>query len=149
MVTGHMWVQLPPGAPIFMRFNVKTNEIAAYFFYIWDTDQDQNRELNREEVSWYLDTANKFMGGVSDLLMNLSFLREDSEEEIQYYLYEVGKKWFGIKKELLLWFKCLYSIFFGYSDGPRIGTFIHIFGIEPFLNKLEIRVNNPFELKGI
>ena len=115
--------------------------IAAYLFYVWDAGQeDQNRELTKQEVDYYHSLARKLIEATYDIKDHLL-----KNEDTQFYLYEVGKKYFGTEKhELLLFFKCLYTIFFGYSNGPRIGVFIDIFGKENFLKKLEIRMNNPF-----
>jgi lysyl-tRNA synthetase class 1 len=49
-------------------------------------------------------------------------------EEIQNRVYEVGKHYpFA---DLKAWFRSLYEILFGQSQGPRMGTFIALFGID-------------------
>jgi lysyl-tRNA synthetase class 1 len=48
--------------------------------------------------------------------------------EIQNLVYEVGKEFFG-KENLRDWFKALYEILLGTSQGPRMGSFIALYGI--------------------
>jgi lysyl-tRNA synthetase class 1 len=49
--------------------------------------------------------------------------------EIQNIVYEVGKEFFG-KENLRDWFKALYETLLGTSQGPRMGSFIALYGIE-------------------
>ena len=49
-------------------------------------------------------------------------------EEIQTIVYSVGKD-NGYEENLREWFKAIYEILFGDSDGPRLGFFISFFGI--------------------
>jgi len=51
-------------------------------------------------------------------------------EEIQTIIYEIGKReefGFGNLRE---WFKCLYETLLGSEQGPRMGSFIALYGIE-------------------
>jgi lysyl-tRNA synthetase class 1 len=53
----------------------------------------------------------------------------DVAEEAQNLVYETGKAHFG--KELLRdWFKALYETLLGTSQGPRMGSFIALYGVE-------------------
>lgn len=49
-------------------------------------------------------------------------------EEIQNQVYEIGKELFG-KEQLRDWFKALYETLLGSSQGPRMGSFIALYGI--------------------
>ncbi len=49
-------------------------------------------------------------------------------EEIQNRVYEVGKH--HAFADLKAWFQSLYEILFGQSQGPRMGTFIALYGIK-------------------
>ena len=65
-----------------------------------------------------------------DLAGVLSALPQGSEAEtVQTEVYEVGKRHdcFGSLRE---WFKALYQILLGQDDGPRIGSFIALYGLE-------------------
>ena len=51
-------------------------------------------------------------------------------EEIQNAVYEVGKR-HGFAN-LRDWFKAQYEVLLGQSQGPRMGTFIALYGLDPF-----------------
>ncbi|WP_159709657.1 lysine--tRNA ligase [Sphingomonas sp. AX6] len=52
-----------------------------------------------------------------------------SAEDIQNHVYEIGKTHFG-KEALRDWFKALYETLLGSSQGPRMGSFIALYGVE-------------------
>jgi lysyl-tRNA synthetase class 1 len=54
---------------------------------------------------------------------------ESSGEDIQTQVFEVGKKHYG-KENLRAWFQALYETLLGSSQGPRMGSFIALYGIE-------------------
>jgi len=54
---------------------------------------------------------------------------EADPETLQNEVYEVGKAHFG-KEALRDWFKALYETLLGSSQGPRMGSFIALYGIE-------------------
>ena len=49
-------------------------------------------------------------------------------EDIQFQVYEVGKR--HSFADLKAWFQSLYEVLFGTSQGPRMGTFIALYGIK-------------------
>jgi lysyl-tRNA synthetase class 1 len=66
---------------------------------------------------------------LEDLLKTLSAIPKGSEgSEIQTEVYEVGKR--HEFDDLKAWFKCLYEILLGQSTGPRMGSFIALYGLE-------------------
>jgi lysyl-tRNA synthetase class 1 len=52
-----------------------------------------------------------------------------SAEDIQTQVFEIGKKHFG-KDNLRAWFQALYETLLGSSQGPRMGSFIALYGID-------------------
>ncbi len=65
---------------------------------------------------------------LEDLAATLEGLApESSAEEIQTEVYEVGKR--HDFAELKLWFRALYEVLFGDSRGPRMGSFIALYGL--------------------
>jgi lysyl-tRNA synthetase class 1 len=50
-------------------------------------------------------------------------------EELQTIVYEVGKT-NGFADNLRQWFKALYEVLLGHSQGPRFGSFIELYGID-------------------
>lgn len=57
-------------------------------------------------------------------------------EEIQTRIYEIGMKHYS-KETLREWFKANYELLLGSSQGPRMGSFIHLFGIEGSLGLID------------
>ncbi|HJO74576.1 MAG TPA: lysine--tRNA ligase, partial [Rhodospirillales bacterium] len=66
---------------------------------------------------------------LEDLLEMLEGLSDNANaESIQTEVYEVGKR--HPFPELKAWFKALYEILLGQSQGPRMGSFIALYGLE-------------------
>jgi lysyl-tRNA synthetase class 1 len=65
-----------------------------------------------------------------DLDSELANLPADADAEaIQNLVFEVGKTHFG-KENLRTWFQALYETLLGSSQGPRMGSFIALYGID-------------------
>jgi lysyl-tRNA synthetase, class I len=65
-----------------------------------------------------------------DLDSELANLPNDaSAEDIQTQVFEVGKTHFG-KENLRAWFQALYETLLGSSQGPRMGSFIALYGVD-------------------
>ena len=78
---------------------------------------------------------------LENLVLKLKKLDQSLEpEEIQTHVYTVGKE-NGYEKNLRDWFKLIYEVVFGETNGPRMGFFISFFGlketIELINNKLK------------
>ena len=58
-----------------------------------------------------------------------------SAEEIQVQVYEVGKKHY--LTELKTWFNTLYEILLGQSTGPRMGSFIALYGVQETVSLID------------
>jgi lysyl-tRNA synthetase class 1 len=66
---------------------------------------------------------------LEDLLAELAGLPDDaSAETIQNHVYEVGKR-HGFAS-LRDWFKCCYEILLGQEQGPRLGSFFALYGLD-------------------
>jgi lysyl-tRNA synthetase, class I len=64
-----------------------------------------------------------------DLDQELAQLAEDAEPEaIQHLVFEVGKR--HAFENLRAWFQALYETLLGSSQGPRMGSFIALYGID-------------------
>jgi lysyl-tRNA synthetase class 1 len=69
-------------------------------------------------------------GALRDLDARLTTLGATADADaIQNEVYEVGKAHFG-KEALRDWFKALYETLLGSSQGPRMGSFIALYGVE-------------------
>ncbi|MEX1306412.1 MAG: lysine--tRNA ligase [Rhodovibrionaceae bacterium] len=66
---------------------------------------------------------------IADLLSRIEALPAEAEAEtIQYEVYEAGKA--AGYENLRDWFKALYEILFGEEQGPRLGSFFALYGLE-------------------
>lgn len=72
-----------------------------------------------------------------DLASGLRALpRDATAEDIQTEVYEVGKR-HGTFTSLRAWFKALYQILLGQDDGPRMGSFIALYGVDETINLID------------
>ena len=60
----------------------------------------------------------------------LADIATSDPSEIQNLVYETGKEFYG-KEGLRDWFQVLYETLLGSPQGPRMGSFIALYGIEP------------------
>jgi lysyl-tRNA synthetase class 1 len=68
-------------------------------------------------------------GAIADLRGVLAKLPAGADSEaIQFEIYEVGKR-HGYAADLRAWFKVLYEVLFGTEQGPRMGSFIALYGV--------------------
>jgi lysyl-tRNA synthetase class 1 len=83
---------------------------------------------------------------LEDLLQELEQLAVTAEpEEIQNRVYEVGKRHdFASLRD---WFKACYEILLGQEQGPRLGSFIALYGVEETI-ALIVRALSGQEMEG-
>ena len=62
-----------------------------------------------------------------------------SPEEIQTYIYTVGKE-NGYRENLRDWFKLIYQVVFGEENGPRMGFFISFFGLNETIKLINDKI---------
>ena len=75
-----------------------------------------------------------------DLVETLRALPLDEKAEgIQTQIYEVGKR--QAFKDLKSWFQTLYETLLGQPTGPRMGSFIALYGIEETVNLIQRVLN--------
>ena len=66
-------------------------------------------------------------------------LDEKDSETIQSFVYQIGKETHF--ESLKDWFQSLYEILLGQSHGPRLGSFITLYGIEKTINLIDRAIN--------
>jgi lysyl-tRNA synthetase class 1 len=67
---------------------------------------------------------------LGDLVATLERLPAGAESEaIQFEVYEVGKR-NGYAADLKRWFQVIYETLFGTAQGPRMGSFIALYGVK-------------------
>ncbi|HEY2069051.1 MAG TPA: lysine--tRNA ligase [Rhizomicrobium sp.] len=75
----------------------------------------------------YRAPTDKERAALEDLAQVLdSFAGERDSETVQFQVYEVGKR--HTFEPLRDWFKAIYEVLFGQSQGPRFGSFAVLFG---------------------
>ena len=82
-------------------------------------------KINQENKDVFIDLLN--------LLKNMSTTL--SSEQIPKEIYEIGKK--HNFTNLRDYFKLIYQVLFGQEQGPRLGSFIKLFGIEKTISLIE------------
>ena len=92
----------------------------------------RRRQGRRSWTSWW-NTPSTITKDESQALEDLartlrSLPRDAAAETIQSEVYEVGKR--HPFADLKSWFRALYEILLGQSQGPRMGTFIALYGID-------------------
>lgn len=118
----------------------RTNSVAAKLFLVENEDIPDATHTN-EQIQEYKNRAEKIISATEDFMM---YSGEEIEEKIMFELYEIGKRIYGTdKKSLFNFFRDFYLLHFSTKNGPRIGTFIVIFGLDNFKNKMYTNLNNP------
>ncbi|MDR0640543.1 MAG: lysine--tRNA ligase [Holosporales bacterium] len=63
--------------------------------------------------------------------------QSSSTNDFQTKAFEVGKRFFS--EDMKGWFKTLYGVLFGSESGPKIGSFIYLYGVNNTVNLLRGR----------
>ncbi len=100
-----------------------------YKDFILPSKKYLNIDENNKEI--FLD--------IIDLLKN-NINQDSSSEDIQTLLYEIGKK--HQFQNLKDFFKLVYQVILGQEQGPRLGSFIKIFGIRETIDYIENLIDN-------
>ena len=109
------------------------NELTEYAINYFKDKVEPNKKFKKPNL--------KEKKALENLVLKLKKLDQSLEpEEIQTHVYTVGKE-NGYEKNLRDWFKLIYEVVFGETNGPRMGFFISFFGlnetIELINNKLK------------
>jgi lysyl-tRNA synthetase class 1 len=87
----------------------------------------------------YLVVSEKHKVILQDILSMLSDISEQTEAEaIQKAIYDIGMK--AGYENLRDYFKDLYQILLGQNEGPRLGTFIKLYGIKESMKLIEAKL---------
>ena len=87
-------------------------------------------KINKESINVFKDLCS--------MLQNID--TKLSSEEIQTKIYEIGKN--HNFKNLREFFKLIYQVLLGQDTGPRLGSFIKVFGIEKTYKLIEKNIND-------
>ena len=150
-----------------INFNTLTNLVSVsnstdkkvIWSFINKYDQNINSEDNREFdrlIDYALNYYNDFIlpnkkyvkidSNNKEIFVDILKLLENdinfysSAEEIQTQLYEIGKK--HKFENLKDYFKLVYQVILGQDQGPRLGSFIKLFGIGETIDYLKKIIDN-------
>ena len=150
----HIHAGAPPNTSVPISFAVLLNLVSAsnsqdpdvlWGFinrYVPDTSPDMHDELDRmvgyainyfhdfvRPTKTYRAADDKERAALEDLVAELAKLDTGtSAEDIQTVIYSVGKA--HDFENLRDWFRALYEVLLGQSQGPRFGSFVALYGIE-------------------
>jgi lysyl-tRNA synthetase class 1 len=123
--------------------NAKNSEILWGFVSKYTNNNDQSdplmNNLINKALQYYKDFVAPYkkykkpneneISALQNLNQRLAKIKNTSDhEEIQSEIYETGKEY--NYTELREWFSALYEILLGQKQGPRMGSFIAIYGCE-------------------
>jgi len=98
--------------------------------------------LPNKNYQTILDSQRKIFEEIIKVLQNIK-LNDPRSEEIQTSLYEIGKKYkFENLKDF---FKLVYQVLLGQEKGPRLGSFIKLYGINETIDKIETALNKKID----
>jgi len=89
------------------------------------------RSANELEKSALLELATE--------LKKVDLAKQNDANELQNLVFQIGKN-HGYEKNMREWFLSLYQILLGQDQGPRMGSFIALFGIDNFVKLIAGRV---------
>ena len=159
----HIHSGLPPGPESEITFNTLMNLVSVCnstdkkviwgFLKAYDELLDPQSNITLDKfidyaINYYIDfvlpykkylkiddTNKKIFEDLYQLLKNID--KNSTSEEIQTEIYEIGKKHNFLN--LRDFFKLIYQVLLGQNQGPRLGSFIKVFGIDKtcdLLNKI-------------
>ncbi len=80
-----------------------------------------------------------------DMLARLKALPEGSDAEtIQTEIFSAGKESGYDKSELRQWFKAIYEVLLGQSQGPRFGSFVELYGMNETIQLMDDALDGKF-----
>lgn len=91
----------------------------------------------------YRDPTDMEREALLNLKQGLVDLPEDADaEQIQALVYEVGKRF--PYEDLRAWFGTLYEVLLGQDEGPRMGSFIALYGIKETIDLIDEKLTKSY-----
>ncbi|MDX2083258.1 MAG: lysine--tRNA ligase, partial [Rickettsiales bacterium] len=87
------------------------------------------------------DAEKSALHELSQTLLNASEAEKSDGALLQNLVFQVGKN-HGYEQKMRDWFLALYQILLGQDQGPRMGSFIALFGINNFVKLVEEKIRN-------
>lgn len=135
--------------------NTSDKEVLIEFIkkYLGDSSQE-TLEFMKKMAGFAINYYNDFVKGsriperpndlqreaLSDLKKELESLDEStSADMLQNAIFEVGKRFFP--ENLREWFLTLYKVLFGSESGPKMGSFVYLYGIKNTIRLIDERLS--------
>ena len=84
------------------------------------------KDFVKPQLNFRLPTVEE-KRAILELAKRLEVMKGESAEKLQNKVYEIGVKF---NFDLREWFRALYEVLLGSSQGPRFGSFIKLYGVE-------------------
>jgi hypothetical protein len=131
--------------------------LAAYFMNEDVVGLEKNLDLPEythadDEILYYRNEAGRVIGWVNDYdeaIMFKAYSADMTEAELTTIIYDITKKNFGEDgTSIRNGFRRIYQLVFKTDRGPRLPVFVALLGPLAFLDLLNMRMKNPFDLPG-
>lgn len=123
-----------------------SNKLAAHLLFM--DQSDPNIDYNDESLnfqyseSYYIDESIKLVKAINFILF-ANIHEHSTEQEIAVVVYDAARVY--DKNNIRGFFKRLYQLLFHSDNGPRMPTFIKIYGWENFRALIAKKLNTPLE----
>ena len=130
--------------------NIKS--VSAYLLLMDNNTIEDNSQVINYNLDEYVQRAENLLKAYYRLYniywdtYNDTFNECFNEQGAQTLMYDIGKEIYPENK-LRDFFKDIYLLLFRTETGPRLGTFISLYGIENFLELFKQKITDPFDLK--
>lgn len=112
-------------------FLAKMVESAINYYNDFIKKHKKYREITQNERN--------AMTSLKEKLQNVNDVDARDGKILQNIIYETGRE-FGYENNMKDWFACFYQTLFGQESGPRMGSFIALFGINNFIKMINDRI---------
>lgn len=77
---------------------------------------------------------------LQELVQKFEIIESSEAADLQSVIYEVGRN-NGYEERMRDWFSSLYQILLGQEKGPRMGSFVALYGVENFIELIKNKIN--------
>jgi lysyl-tRNA synthetase, class I len=105
----------------------KLVDYALRYYHDFVVANKQFRAASESEINALMELKVSLLGELAGV---------NDGETLQTELYRIGREHFG-KERMREWFAAIYEILLGQSQGPRVGSFIALYGTENMVRLIE------------
>ncbi len=78
---------------------------------------------------------------LQELIEKFEVVESNEAADLQLVIYEVGRN-NGYEEKMRDWFSSLYQILLGQEKGPRMGSFVALYGVKNFIELIKEKIND-------